>query len=291
MTQSWTIDQAKVLDVGEDGERVSLLEVSLVGGSVDVVTHSDSPTARVEVQSVEGAPLQVDWDGSRLRVTHLPTGSSLAGLWNGQGPAGFLGFLSARLTGLDRHQARLSISVPAECEVLVRTVSASALVSGVANAVTVGTVSGSMSLDDLRGSADVNTVSGAVECRGLAGDLKVNAVSGGVTARSSDLSCVRINTVSGDIALDLVNPAAEITSTAVSADVTIRAPYSGFDVSATSASGHVVAGGQSYSTRGDRRERSQHVREGDGGMRIRATAVSGDIVLLPGGVVGREPAR
>ncbi|CCH78271.1 conserved hypothetical protein [Nostocoides japonicum T1-X7] len=290
MAQTWTIDGPRVIDVGDDGEHVARLEVSLVGGDLDVVTHGDSPTARVEVHAVEGAPLQVDWDGTRLRIVHLPVGSTLAELWGSRGAAGFFGFLGAKLSGIDKHRARLSISVPVECEVRIRTVSASALVSGVANSVSVGTVSGSMSLDDLRGAVDVNTVSGEVECRGIEGNLKVNAVSGGVTAQSSDLSSVRINTISGDVALDLTNPAAEIASTSVSGNVTVRAPYAGFDVSATSASGQVVAGGQSSSARAHR-DRSKHLREGDGGMRIRATAVSGDVVLLKGTVAGREGSR
>ncbi len=291
MTQTWTIDGPKVIDVGEDGERVTHLEVSLVGGDLDVVTHTDSPTARVEVESVEGAPLGVDWDGSRLRVMHLPAGSRLAELWSAHGAAGFFGFLGARLSGIERHQARVSISVPAECEVKVRTVTASALVSGIAGPVSIGTVSGGLSVDDVRGSVDANTVSGDVECRDLRGSLRVNAVSGAVTAQASDLPTVRVTTVSGDIVLDLVNPRAQISSTSVSANVTVRAPYTGFDLSATSASGHVVAGGQSYDSRRSRADRSRHIREGDGGMRIRATAVSGDIVLLPGAVAGRETAR
>ena len=290
MTRSWTIDGPKVLDIGEDDERVQRLEVSLVGGEVDVVTHTDSPTARVEIHEVEGAPLDVDWDGERLRVMHLPVGSRIAELWSAHGPVGFFGYLGARLSGADKHRARVSISVPTECEVKVRTVSASALVSGVSNAVSIGSVSGTLSLDDLRGVLDVNTVSGEVECRSVRGELKVNAVSGAVTAQRSDLERVKISTVSGDIALDLVNARSDISSTSVSGDVTVRAPYAGFDLVATSASGHVVAGGQSFSARGSRAERSRRLREGDGAMRVRATAVSGDVVLLPAMVAG-EAAR
>jgi len=33
-----------------------------VGGRVDVVTHTDSPTARVEIAEVTGGPIRVRWD-------------------------------------------------------------------------------------------------------------------------------------------------------------------------------------------------------------------------------------
>lgn len=290
MTQTWTVDGPRVIDVGDDGEALSRLEVNLVGGEIDVVTHSDSPTARLEVHAVEGAPLDVDWDGTRLRVSHLPMGRRLTDLWESRGAAAFLGFIGAKVSGLDKHKARLSLSVPAECQVRLRTVTASALVSGVAGSVSANTVSGSLSLDDLRGALDVNTVSGEVECRGLTGALKVNAVSGTVTAQASNLATVKITTVSGDIALDLTNPTASIASTSVSGDVTVRAPYAGFDLDATSASGHVVAEGRSF-TRQTHGDRSSHLREGDGAMRIKATAVSGDVVLLHGMVAGEEAAR
>lgn len=290
MTQTWTLEGPRVLDVGDEGEVVSRLEVSLVGGEIDVVTHSDSPTARLEVHSVEGAPLDVEWDGTRLRVSHLPMGRRLADLWESKGPSAFLGVLGAKISGLDKHKARVSLSVPADCQVRLRTVTASALVSGVEAPVSAGTVSGSLSLDDLCGTLDVNTVSGEVECRGVRGALKVNAVSGAVTAQASDLTAVKITTVSGDIALDLINPTASITSTSVSGDVTVRAPYVGFDLDATSASGNVVAEGRSF-TRQSHGDRGSRLREGDGAMRIKATAVSGDVVLLHGMVAGEEAAR
>ena len=54
--QEWRIEGPRVLDIGGEGERVERLEVGIVAGRVDVVTHDDSPTARVEVTEVEGLP-------------------------------------------------------------------------------------------------------------------------------------------------------------------------------------------------------------------------------------------
>ena len=57
MAQEWQIDGPKVLDIGDEFETVSKLKIGLVAGRVDIVTHDDSPTARLEVHEVEGRPL------------------------------------------------------------------------------------------------------------------------------------------------------------------------------------------------------------------------------------------
>ena len=278
MAEQWTIEGPKVLDVGGADEEVTALDVTLVAGAIDVVTHDDSPTARVEVTEVVGSPLDVTWDGHRLKIAHIPTSHGLSALWEGRGEAagGLLASLKATFGGLDKNTARLSVSVPVGARVDVKTVSATALVSGVHNTVAVKTVSGSLTLDDLTGRVDITTVSGEVDARQLAGPVSVNAVSGAVTVQSSDLPRADVKTVSGDITLDLVNPRATIRSNSVSGDVTVRAPYDGFDLSAKSVSGQVVAGGRSLG----RRAPSGSLSEGDRGLRLSAKAVSGSITLL-----------
>lgn len=283
MTQDWTVESPKVLDIGEDGERVGRLVVDLVRGQVDVVTHDDAPAAQVEVHEVEGQPLVIAWDGQTLRVSHVPVGHQLAELWEGHRSGGSLiAGLKAKLTGIDRNRARVSISVPRDCRVQVRTVSATALVSGVRAAVSLNTVSGALSLDDVLGDLDVNTVSGEVECRRVSGQLRVNTVSGSVTAQQSDLPSVRISTVSGDVALDLSNPAASISSNSVSGDVTVRAPYDGYDVTGATATGDIVADGRTLPKSGmlGRFGMNGRVHGGDGALQLKASAVSGNIVLL-----------
>jgi hypothetical protein len=59
MGEEWSVDTPRVLDIGGDGEQVRRLSVAVVGGRVDVVTHNDSPTARVEIAQVEGMPVKV----------------------------------------------------------------------------------------------------------------------------------------------------------------------------------------------------------------------------------------
>ncbi len=269
--QEWTLDAPRVLDVGGEGERVASLRVVVVGGRVDVVTHDDSPTARVEVTSVTGLPVQVRWDGSTLSVTH-----------GKDGDPNLLQMIRRTVESFSHNSVALSISVPASTDTSVSTVGAAALLSGLRGHVRANTVSGAMTLSDLQGDLDLNTVSGDVECDQLEGTLKVNAISGGVTVQASDLPCVRINTVSGDIALDLTTGTCDLSSNSVSGDITLRAPLQGFDVEATTASGQVVVDGTTVTGGGGhgRGRGGGQLRDGDGALRIRAHAVSGDLVVL-----------
>jgi hypothetical protein len=287
MAQNWTIDGPKVLDIGGDGETVIGLDVSLIGGHVDVVTHDDSPTARLEVTEVSGKPLEVSWDGSRLQIHHTPIAGGFTALGNlselfGSGSAAFLAGLKETFGGLDHNVARLSVSVPVGARVDVKTVSATALVSGVSADVAVKTVSGSLTVDDIVGRTAITTVSGEVEARRLDGVAALKSVSGAVTVSGSTLPSADVKTVSGDITLDLTNAAAAISATSVSGDLTVRAPYAGFDVTASSVSGSVVAGGQRLGG-GSRPAAKGHLREGDGGLKITAKTVSGSVTLLHSG--------
>ncbi|MEO7061024.1 MAG: DUF4097 family beta strand repeat-containing protein [Lapillicoccus sp.] len=285
MAQEWHIDGPKVLDIGDEHERVTRLVVALVAGRVDVVTHDDSPTARVEVTEIEGLPLQVRWNGGKLTVTH---GTEL--------DKKVLDLIKRTLDTVARNKVVVSISVPVETRTTVSTVSATALVSGVREAVKANTVSGSMTLSDLVGDLDLNTVSGDVECTDIVGPVKVNAVSGTVTIQSGHLPRVKITTVSGDIALDLTSGTSDISSNSVSGDVTVRAPLTGYDVEANTASGQVVVDGHKVGRHGRAQARSGgngghshryyghdqggHLHEGDGALKIKANALSGSIVVL-----------
>jgi hypothetical protein len=183
-----------------------------------------------------------------------------------------------------RNRVVISISVPTDAAVTVATVSGEAVVSGLRNVVKVNSVSGALIVSDVEGEVDMYTVSGTVDGDELTGTASVNSVSGMVTLQRSSLPDVKINTVSGDIALDLTSGKSRIRSNSVSGDVTVRAPLSGFDVEANTASGSIVVDGRQLSkgfgggAKG--RERLGHLREGDGALEIKANAVSGSIVVL-----------
>lgn len=269
MAQEWQIDGPKVLDVGDENEIVTKLKLGLVAGRVDIVTHDDSPTARLEVHNVEGQPLLVSWDGATLKVSHVK--DKEGSLWE-----------SVKSFGNDKgkRSARVSISVPATTQINASTVSAEALINGVHATVKANTVTGVLTLDDITGDVDANTVSGDIECHALEGDFRGNSISGALTVQASRLGQIRLNTVSGDITLDLTDGRAQIMSNSVSGDVTVRIPAGGgYDVAAHTAMGHVVIDGQSMN--GDAPfQRGGQLSAGDKTLVIKAISVSGNVVVL-----------
>lgn len=274
MATEWEIEGPRILDIGSEQETVAALKVALVGGHLDVVTHDDSPAARLEVHEVKGRPLKVSWNGATLKVSHVKEKDG--SLWEG-------------LKGLGKDgrelSARVSLSIPSRAVVKASTVSADALITGVRNDAKLNTVSGTVTLDDVVGNVDANTVSGEIECHSLRGDFKGNSVSGSLTVQASRLDNIKLNTVSGDITLDLTNGKARITSNSVSGDVTARVPVGGgYDVTAHTMSGHVIIDGQAMNgargQHGHGPQRGGQLRDGDGALQIKANSVSGDVVVL-----------
>jgi hypothetical protein len=269
MTQEWQIDGPKVLDIGGEFETVKKLKLGLVSGRADIVTHDDSPTARVEVHEVDGQPLLVTWDGSTLQISHVKDKNG--NLWE-----------SVKALGQDkgRRSARVSISVPATTDISASTVSAETLITGVRARVKASTVTGAITLDDITGNVDANTVSGDIECHALSGDFKGNTVSGELTVQASRLGQINLNTVSADVTLDLTDGRAQIQSYSVSGDVTVRIPRGGgFDVAARTAAGQVVIDGQSMHGNAQH-QRGGMLSEGDKALVVKANSVSGNVVVL-----------
>ncbi len=261
--QRWEITGPRVLDIGEEGQRVERLKVQLVGGQVDVVTQSaDEATATVQVSDVSGPPLQVSWDGRTLTVEHRPPSD----------PAELIAALLATVSA----RALVSICVPPQTRARINTATASVVASALTGGLSVNTVSGRLTLEGLRGKVDLNTVSGPAECAGLDGPLCVNTVSGAVTVQASRLPSASLNSVSGEVALDLRDGHADLSANSVSGHLTVRAPFTGYAVQASATSGQVVVDGVSY--RG--REARSVLRSGDESLSLRAHTVSGDVVLL-----------
>ncbi|MDQ6895528.1 MAG: DUF4097 domain-containing protein [Actinomycetota bacterium] len=283
VAQEWSIDGPRVLDIGDEHEQVTSLQVGIVAGRVDVVTHDDSPTARVEVTQVEGLPVRVRWDGGTLRVIH-----------GKDDDANILDMLKRTFETFGRNRAVISISVPVATRASVSTVSAAAVVSGVHEKVTVNTVSGAVTISDVVGAIDLNTVSGTVDGDDLDGPTTVNTVSGSVTLQGSRLPSVDANTVSGDIAMDLTSGAATIQSSSVSGDVTVRAPLTGYDIEGHTATGHVIVDGRTLPRAGRNGfggpGKGGRLSDGDGSLKVKASAVSGSIVVLRSTATGTVPS-
>lgn len=205
ITERWTIGegQSRVIDL----DAVAALRVGIVGGTVDIVGH-DEPTARVEVHRVEGRDLTVTLEGGRLSISHPKV--SWDDVWESV----------KALVGV-RARVELSIVVPRQVALSLGQVSASALVAGLHSRASLSTVSGAMQIESHAGDLDLNTVSGDIEVSGGTGRLSVHGVSASVTA-SGALESIGIDTVSGDVLLDVHGSPRSMTANSVSGDVTVR---------------------------------------------------------------------
>jgi hypothetical protein len=162
-------------------DQVDRVLVRLVEGAVSVVGSDDRPT--LEVSELAGAPLQVRHQDGALTIEYERP-------WR-PGPLAWL---------VGRGQLRravLSLAVPRDCQVEVRTVSASVMVGGLHAPVQSKTVSGEITLAGLRGGVAAETVSGPVQASGVTGDLSARTVSGDLTVAEGGGRSVRARSVSG----------------------------------------------------------------------------------------------
>jgi DUF4097 and DUF4098 domain-containing protein YvlB len=186
--------------------------------------------AHLDIRRVEGDPLRVRWDGSRLTISH----ESLT-------RDGVVGALKDLANG--------GGLIPASAAVSVRTVSANTLASGQRARLELRTVSGDLVLNDIHAPMVLTTVRGDTEGEGLRGDLRVKTVSGDVTVRTSS--------VSGDVTLRVPSGTGyAVSSRSVSGTVvvdgdlvsggragragTTRAGNGELDITARSVSGDVI---------------------------------------------------
>lgn len=265
--QEWNVESPQVIDVEGD---VRSLAVRLVGGHVDVVT-TDGP-ARVEVTEIDGDPLTVtiDDDG-RLVIRHLQL------TWGG-----ILGWLRS-----ERRRAVVSVAVPSRCDTSIGVVSADAVIAGVEGKVDVRCVSGDVVLDGVTGTVAAESVSGDVEARRLAGGIALKSVSGGLALVDGAPDKVRVDSVSGDVALDVQSTGRmDVTVNTVSGDITVRVPdHVGLAIDLMSTSGDLASSfdGLDEEVRpGARRLRGS---VGDGSGHLRGRTVSGSLAVLV-----RQPA-
>jgi hypothetical protein len=270
MNESWTVEQPRVIEVGGPEAPVREVRVRLIGGRVDVVARDDADgVGTVEIGAVQGRPVEVRWADGVLDVGHPQlTWESL---------------LDRVRAAFGRDDAaEVSIAVPREVAVSMGTVAADGLVSGTRGRAEVKTVSGTLVLDGVHGTVTAKTVSGQIDVRDLEGPFHGDSVSGSLTVAGGSIPRLHGKTVSGDIGVDLRTPPAALDVTTVSGDVTVRVPEgTGFDVTAKSVSGRVVAG--SSRLEGGPGQRKGRLTDGDGAVRMVAKTVSGDVTLVRAG--------
>ena len=207
MTEKWLIapGETRVIDV----ERAQRLKISLVGGQVDVIAH-DEPGIRIEVHDVTVKDLRIEHDGSLLEIDHPQRN------WDN--------FLEVfRDFGSGGPRAEVSVAVPRDIALTLGVVSASALVSGLAESVRLNTVSGDIIVDTHTGAITVNAVSGDVQAQGLHGTFDANSVSGAVAVTGTPTRAT-IDTVSGALVVDTTAPIDTIGLNTVAGNATLRLP-------------------------------------------------------------------
>jgi len=202
--EKWLVNpgESKVIDL----EIVRRLKVGLIGGQVDVIAH-DEPGARVEVHSVTGKELKISIEGDALEVDHPQL------RWDN--------FIDVFRSWSGKARADVSILVPRDVALKLGVVSASALVSGLSTDAKLSTVSGDLTVDGLTGDLDLNSVSGEISVRSHRGAIVAHTVSGDVVA-NGELHRFRVESVSGNVFLDIDGVPDEITSNTVSGDLTLR---------------------------------------------------------------------
>ena len=275
MGESWTVERPRVIEVGGSHEHVREVRVRLVAGRVDVVVAEDADGgATVDVASVRGRPVEVSWRDGVLDVGHPQL------RWDS-----LLDRVRGALTRED--EVEVTIAVPRDVALSLGTVTADGFVSGTAGRADVRTVSGTLVLDGLRSDVTARTVSGRIDVRDHEGTFHGDSVSGSLTVQGTRIPRLHGKTVSGEIGVDLRTvaggatgtPASVLDVTTVSGDVTVRVPGDvGYDVSAKSVSGRVVAGTSRMG--GSPGQRGGRLRDGDGAVRLVARTVSGDVTLL-----------
>ncbi len=271
--ERWTVSAPRVIEVGGETDPVRQVRVRLIGGRADVVAHDQQEGVRVEVSSVRGRDLTVSWHDGVLEIAHptLRWDNLLEGLR----------FVTAR-----EDRADISIAVPRKVAVHLGTVTADGLVSGTSEPAQVRTVSGTIVVDGVHADVDAKTVSGSIEVVDQHGSFSGDTVSGSLTVQAASMPTLHGKSVSGSLAVDLGTTPSTISATTVSGDVTIRIPAdAGFDVTATSVSGRVVAGGERLSEKPGKN--GGRIARGDGAVQLVAKSVSGDVTLLHAAAPGR----
>ncbi|MFH2103651.1 MAG: DUF4097 family beta strand repeat-containing protein [Chloroflexota bacterium] len=94
------------------------------------------------------------------------------------------------------------VEVPTKADVLIKGVSCSILVKGLAGKTNVKTVSGDLQLVDLNGPFVLDSVSGDISGENLSGGMKVNLVSGDLHLKNAQIPSLHATTVSGDLAIE-----------------------------------------------------------------------------------------
>jgi Putative adhesin len=256
----WTIDGPGTVDLGD----FAALRVRLVSGSLAILATDDAPA--LDVASLSGQPLQVTHEAGILTISYEDLRLD-----------GLLGWLRPQ-----RHEADITLTVPAGCPMRIGVVNASATVAGVAANISAKSVSGDLMLDGVTGAVDAKTVSGNMAARSLDGDVAFSSVTGGLTLASSSVRHLAAKTVTGQVTADIDLPdGGGLRISTVSGAVAVRLPVcSGVQVDLKSTSGRVHCTFDGMRSSDGPGPASVTGTVGSGAASLSAASMTGDVTLL-----------
>lgn len=255
----WTISEPTALDF--DG--MVSLKVTLVAGSISVLATDERPSA--QISEVAGPPLTVSHEAGILDIVQ----ENLLD--------GVLRWLRSQ-----ECRAEVVVKVPRGCPVRLNLITADAVIAGLEARASVKTASGDVTLDGVTGTIDLNTVTGEIEAQGVDGALTFTSVSGDLSLAGGTLERLSARTVSGRIAADItLTPTGRIQINTVSGEVALRlAESASAEVDLHSVTGRIDTSFNGLAGTERTAARAVIGTLGDGGGRVAAGSVSGDISLL-----------
>jgi hypothetical protein len=256
----WTVDEPTKIDF--DG--VVALKANIVAGTISVLPARDRPT--LQVSEISGHPLEVVHESGMLSLTQ-----------KGSGVEGVLRWLQN-----PRGRTAITVTVPADCPVVLNLVTANAVVTDMTGRVSVKTASGAVTLDGVTGTIDANTATGAIEAQRLGGSMRFNSVSGDLALAHGVVHRLNAQSVSGRITTDVeLRDSADVQIRTVSGEVTMRLPKStSAKVALVSVGGRIDAGFDGLGREDRPVGKSLTGTLGGGAASLNVNSVSGAITLL-----------
>ncbi|MCD0482900.1 DUF4097 family beta strand repeat-containing protein [Streptacidiphilus sp. ASG 303] len=269
----WTVNGPERITFDEP---VDVLRVRTVSGAVHVVA-GDGP-ARLEVSELDGPPLVVTHEGGTLTVAY----EELTRWEFSSQHFSLKGIASLVDSWRRRRHAVVSLAVPAAARVELVSVGADVVVSGIAGPVAVRGAGGDTTLVRVSGPVEAQSVSGSVEAQAVSGDLKVQTVSGELTVVEASGPRLHAHSVSGSMTVDLDGRGpADVRLNTVSGEVAVRMPHpADTRVDAGSTSGEMSSAFDELRMGGTWGARRLSGRLGAGTGRLQVTTVSGSVALL-----------
>lgn len=262
-------------------ETPAVLSLTTVAGSVRVrAVEGNEIWFRATKRGSERARENtvIDYQTERNRVTIHTRNNGDSGL------AGLLAMVGGTMAAVD-----YEITVPVQCELQIKSVSASVDVQGTHGRARIQTVSGEIRAADVTGDCNLHSISGSIEGSSLSGSLTIHDTSGDVRVTGSTLRDFNLEAVSGDLEVETpLLPAERYFAKTVSGDLRLAVPEgTGATVVMKSISGEAHSDLPAQIIKSGRRHWQGLIN--GGGAHVEMNSVSGDLRVVRGSGTAAAP--